>query len=195
MFMRKILLASQSPRRHDLLVKAGYHIETFPPKLSEILNKNLSLDDALIDIARQKWVAALAQYPELKQRTEVLLCSDTMVVDKGEALGKAKDREQAKSFLESMSGQAHEVKTSILLGIPKTGKYISGVYTTKVFFRSLKNEEIEDYLDSEEWIDKAGAYGIQGLAGNFVDKIDGSLDTVIGLPVEFLPDLLSRLEE
>lgn len=195
MFMRKILLASQSPRRRDLLVKAGYHIETFPPKLSEILNKNLSLDDALIDIARQKWVAALAQYPGLKERSEVLLCSDTMVVDKGGALGKAKDREEAKCFLESMSGQSHEVKTSILLGIPKTGKYISGVYTTKVHFRKLENKEIDDYLDSGEWTDKAGAYGIQGLAGSFVDKIDGSLNTVIGLPVEFIPELLARLEE
>lgn len=192
--MEKILLASQSPRRRELLVKAGYQIEIFPPKLSEILDKNLSLDRALIDLARQKWEAAITQYPELKSRQEILLASDTMVIHEGEALGKPKDREEAKEFLSSMSGKAHEVKTSVFLGIPKTMRTLSEVLTTKVWFKSLKEVQLEEYLDTEEWDDKAGAYGIQGKASEFVEKIEGSLNTVIGLPVEELSRLIASLK-
>lgn len=188
--MEKIVLASGSPRRKELLQKAGYQIEIFPPKLSETLDKNLSLDDALVDIARQKADACLAQFSGQFSLDLPVLASDTMVIFGGEALGKPKDRTQAKDFISMLSGQEHEVKTSILLKNFSTGRELTHVETTKVYFKKLTEKEIEDFLDTNEWTDKAGAYGIQGAAGKFVEKLDGSLDSVIGLPVEQVARLL-----
>lgn len=191
--MDRIILASQSPRRKELLEKAGYQIEIYPPKLSEILNKNLSLDRALIDIARQKTRAFAEQFSGQFDEKLPVLTSDTMVILDGEALGKPKDREQAKEYLFNMSGRSHEVKTAILLTNFSTDSEAEAIVTTKVYFKSLSEQEVEAYLDSMEWTDKAGAYGIQGKAKDFVQSLDGSLDNVIGLPIEVLPDLLEKL--
>lgn len=193
--MDKITLASQSPRRRMLLEKAGYQIEIFPPKLSETLDKNLSLDDALIDIARQKVQACYEQYSTDLSLDIPILGSDTMVVVDGEALGKPKDRSQAKAFIELLSGRSHEVKTSVLLKNFESNREVFKLETTLVFFRKLKEPEIEQFLDTEDWVDKAGAYGIQGPAGKFVERYDGSLENVIGLPVDILPELLRELKD
>lgn len=193
--MEKILLASQSPRRRDLLLAAGYQIEIFSPKLSETLDKNLSLDSALQALARQKWETAVAQFPVLRSRTEVLLSADTVVVLGDKLLGKPENRAQAKDYLQGLSGREHIVKTAICIGFPKTGQVLTDVCSTRVGFREISPEELLDYLDSGQWEDKAGAYGIQSQAGRFVVELDGSRNNVIGLPVENLPDYLQRLRQ
>lgn len=190
--MERIILASGSPRRRELLKKAGYQIEIFPPKLSETLDKNLSLDDALVDLARQKADACFEQYPGEFSLELPVLASDTMVIFGDRALGKPKDRAEAKSFIELLSDQVHQVKTSVLLKNFKTGVEVFHVETSHVRFRKLTDSEIENYLDQGEWTDKAGAYGIQGAASAFVEELDGSLDSVVGLPVEIVSILLER---
>lgn len=190
--MERILLASQSPRHSDLLKQAGYHIETFPPKLSEILNKNLSLDEAIISIARQKAEACEEQFAGLLPSEGVLLSADTLVALGEKILGKPENREQAKYFINMLSGCVHEVKTAVFLKNMKTLKSLSYVVTSRVEFKKIKDEEVEAYLDLGEWTDKAGAYGIQGAAGAFVVNLEGSLNNVIGLPVE---SLAAKLEE
>nr|BFD58301.1 Maf family nucleotide pyrophosphatase [Bdellovibrio sp. CKG001] len=190
--MKPLVLASESPRRKQLLSEAGFSFDVVPVKISEIPNKNLNVNEQILDIARRKARAAL---PLLKaSRTEpfIVLTADTEVIFGGGPLGKPQDREDAYRILRLLSGKYHEVLTAVCAVESSTGKELSHVETTKVYFKNLSDAEIWTYIDTGEPMDKAGAYGIQGQGRAFVERIEGPFDNVVGLPVEAVKNLLSK---
>jgi septum formation protein len=188
--MKTFVLASQSPRRKELLEKAGYKFYTFSVKISEFLDKNLMLDEAIQQIARQKAEACVEQIKPLNLQNILILSSDTVVVIDGEVLGKPQDQGQAFEYLRRLSGRTHEVKTSVCLLDSQTRKTISEIESSFVTFRNLSDKEIHDYILSGEPMDKAGAYGIQGAGGKFIAELKGNLDNVMGLPVQRVEKIL-----
>lgn len=188
----EFILASESPRRKELLEKAGFSFAVLPVKVSENLEKNLNLDEALQTLARKKAKAAQEQHKYLKSGNFLILAADTMVILDGHALGKPATKSEAEEILGRLSGQKHEVKTAICLLETSTQEIVTDLDTTAVYFRPILRQEILDYIATGEPMDKAGAYGIQGLGGKFVEKIEGQFDNVVGLPVEKVKLLLKK---
>ena len=201
-----IVLASASPRRRELLEKAGVTFRVHAVDADEELDERLAAEptEAVKKLAERKAAAAVQQLvtPDYEGVLAVI-GSDTMVVLRGEIFGKPHDASDAERMLRALSGCGHDVHTAVsvwLVNAP-AGDEVGLVYrtfvdTTYVYFRDLSEEEISAYIATGEPFDKAGAYGIQGAAGAFVDHIEGSLDTVIGLPAERLlrefPELGTR---
>lgn len=199
-----IVLASASPRRRELLEKAGVSFRVHAVDADESLTPDLVEEpvEAVKKLAERKAAAAVQQLvtPDYDGMLAVI-GSDTMVVLRGEIFGKPHDEADATRMLRALSGCGHDVHTAVsvwLVNAP-AGEDVGLVYrtfvdTTYVYFRDLTEEEITAYIATGEPFDKAGAYGIQGAAGAFVDHIEGALDTVIGLPAERLlrefPELL-----
>lgn len=194
--MKTLILASQSPRRTEILKNAKYHFVTFPVYVSEIPDKNLSLDEQIIDIARRKGLACLDQYTH-KHPTEVqncvIVCADTLVCLDEEPIGKPEDEEDAIQILKRLSGRDHQVKTAVVVIECDSKKITSHIETTDIAFKELTEKEILDYVKTGEPMDKAGAYGIQGLAKNFVQKIKGDYNNVVGLPLEAFEQMIQKL--
>ncbi len=186
----KLILASQSPRRKSLLEKAGFKFTILPANISETPNKNLNLDDQILQIALEKAEACLSQNNYLKSQNYLVLSADTMVIVDGVPYGKPSDREEAARFLRLLSGRGHLVKTGICLLNCRTFEQSKEITTTEVYFRNLVEAEIQEYISSGEPMDKAGAYGIQGLGGTFIEKFVGPFDNVVGLSMESLNKLL-----
>jgi len=193
---KKLILASQSPRRSEILIKAGYQFVSFPVYVSEIPNKNLSLDEQIIDIARRKACSAaqIMRDKGLDLNHSIILSADTMVCFKSKALGKPENEKMAFEYLSLLSGNQHQVKTAIYLLDLCTNENSSHIETTEVFFRKISDQEIHDYIRTKEPLDKAGAYAIQGLAGKFVLKFSGDFNNVVGLPLQALENLF-RLKQ
>ncbi len=186
----KLILASQSPRRRDLLIKAGIKFTILPANISETPDKNLSLDGQILKIAQDKAWACLEQNKQLKSQDNLILSADTMVIVDGVSFGKPKNTAEAESYLKLLSGRAHQVKTALCVVNCKTFEQASEITTTDVFFRPLSSEEIKNYVASGEPMDKAGAYGIQGLGGTFIENHQGSFDNVVGLSIDSFYRLL-----
>jgi septum formation protein len=191
MKQKKLILASQSPRRSEILKKAGYQFVPFPVYVSEIPNKNLSLDEQILDIARRKTKAVLdeARDKGLEFKNSVILTADTMVCFSGLALGKPETELMAFDFLKKLSANSHEVKTAVDLLDVSTGENVSHIETTKVYFRKITEQEIYDYIATKEPLDKAGAYAIQGIGAKFVEKFEGDFNNVVGLPLHAIEKL------
>jgi septum formation protein len=192
---RTLILASESPRRKDLLARAGFSFHVFSVKVSENLEKNLTVDEQILVIARRKAEASLKAYKSSKDEPFLMLSADTMVILDGEPLGKPANEEQAFDYLRRLSGRSHEVKTAVVLvegPVTSEGNLIvrQGLDTTQVYFRPMSDREIREYIATGEPLDKAGAYGIQGLGGNFVEKFVGAYDNVVGLPIDLVRRLL-----
>lgn len=199
--MTQLILASQSPRRIDLLSKLGLQFEVVPSDKEEIIPPGLSPEEVVLAIAEQKGEEVLSR---LSKRIEgedapfLILAADTLVVFEGDLLGKPSDREEAIKMLERLSGQTHIVHTGVVVfraektnnGLKKSS--INTVESSRVTFRPLTRAEIEAYVDTKEPMDKAGAYALQGIGAALVSKIDGSDSNVIGLPVARAVDLLRR---
>jgi septum formation protein len=190
--MLRLVLASASPRRRDLLKEAGYEFMIDPVKVSEIIDENLSPEAAVLDVARQKLEATLSLPKYSKQGNFLVLAADTMVFLDCKPLGKPKNPSQAEQYLVNLSAQTHSVITAVWL-FPTDGRpAVSQVVTTLVTFRKLSAEEIRAYVASGDPMDKAGAYGIQGAAKNFVSRVEGSTSNVVGLPMEALESLIKK---
>lgn len=188
--MKKIVLASQSPRRAEILKKAGYYFVSFPVFISEIPNENLSLDEQIIDIAKRKALACLDLCPD-KNPENIILASDTMVCLENFPIGKPENEQDAFNTLKNLSGKMHEVKTALVLLDQSTQEIVSHIETSQVFFKTLSDNEIWDYIKTGEPMDKAGSYGIQGLGGKFVDKFVGDFNNVVGLPLAALEKIFT----
>ncbi len=182
--MHELVLTSQSPRRKQILLERGYEFCIFPIEVSEILNENLNLPDRISDCAKQKVEAAAQSFKPLKSKDYLMLGADTVVVFQSKTLGKPKNEQDAVSILNQLSGQVHEVITGFCLFDLRKEHLILGHDCTRVRFRTLSQKEIIEYVDSGDPMDKAGAYGIQGTAKKFVEGFEGSLNNVIGLPIE-----------
>lgn len=187
----QLVLASGSPRRKQLLQFAQFHFRTDPVKISEIIKENLNPRDLLLDLAWQKAEAYLKQFNSLKSGDILLLTADTMVFLGEKHLGKPQNETEAVEFLNMLSGNTHSVLTGLCLFDTKTQTSVKEVEETKIHFRKLSSDEIREYVATGEPMDKAGAYGIQGLAGSFVEKVEGSWTNVVGLPMELLDKLLT----
>lgn len=173
-----LILASASPRRHELLLTAGIDHVVRPSHISEDRVSNETPVQFVQRIAEEK-ARAVACGP-----ADVVLGADTVVVLNGELFGKPVGQSDAIRMLRLLSGTSHQVYTGIcLLG---RGKPIVDVATTEVRFVNLADREIEDYVRSGEPLDKAGAYAIQGLASKFVSSITGCYHNVVGLPLSMV---------
>ncbi|MFN7728285.1 MAG: Maf family protein [Bdellovibrio sp.] len=183
MLIKEFVLASESPRRKSLLEEAGFHITVFPVKVSESLEKNLTVQAQIRAISQRKFVAAKTQWNRTKGQEALLLTADTMVVHKGQALGKPEDSDDAVNTLLRLSNEAHQVMTAITLGLSSRSESFDDLVTTDVFFNLISRQQAEAYVQTGEPMDKAGSYGIQGLGRQFVEKFVGPYDNVVGLPV------------
>lgn len=191
--MTPLVLASESPRRRELLKEAGFDFDVVPVKVSEIPNKNLNVNAQILDIAQRKARAAFDQLKSSRTGAFRVLSADTEVIFGGGPLGKPQNREDAYRILRLLSGNFHEVKTAVCIIDSTTHKEVSQIETTQIHFKKLSDEEIWTYIDTGEPMDKAGAYGIQGLGRQFVDHFEGPYDNVVGLPIAVVRKLLAEL--
>jgi septum formation protein len=182
---KNIILGSGSPRRKELLTQLGYSFQVRKANTDEIAPSHYNGSETAVFLAIQK---ADALKPTLQQ-DELLITADTEVWKDNIRFGKPDSIESAKEMLRSLSGESHDVITGICVCDQK--KTISLSVTTKVFFKTLSEEEIDHYTQVYQPLDKAGAYGIQewiGLIG--IEKIEGSYFNVVGLPVFELSEIL-----
>jgi septum formation protein len=191
-----IYLASQSPRRRELLLQIGIvhqviHVAVdesrFANEAAHAYVERLAREKAAAGWAFSKTDAIAAAMPPLP-----VLGADTVVVLNGEILGKPRDADDARAMLRRLSGQCHEVLTGV--SICGARGQIACISNTRVWFRDLDATEIEAYWATGEPCDKAGAYGIQGLAARFVERIEGSYSGVVGLPLFETDNLLRQYE-
>jgi len=180
----QIVLGSKSPRRVKLMRETGVPFVQIIPELEEEQFPGEPPYNFAERLARDK---ALSLLDRLESGQIVIAC-DTIVVLAGEVLGKPVDGEDAFRILSRLSGRRHVVCTALAIA-GKQGLMSSGYELTEVLFNSVSPEQIREYIDSGEPMDKAGAYGIQGMGAFLVDSIQGNLDTVIGLPRVLLNDL------
>lgn len=190
--MLKLILASQSPRRKDLLTQAGFKFTVLPVNISETPDKNLNLDQQILKIAEDKALACLNSNNHLKSKDFLILSADTMVIIDDSSLGKPSSPEEAHSYLRKLSNRTHLVKTGIHLLNCQNFDQIQEITTTKVFFRNLDELTIKNYVNTGEPMDKAGGYGIQGLGGMLVDHFEGPYDNVVGLSIDSLRSMLLK---
>lgn len=191
----KIILASQSPRRAEILKNAGFEFVSFPVNISEIPNENLSLDDQIIDIARRKSRACLVELEKQKISEGLVLSSDTMVCLDERPIGKPESEQDAFNTLKKLSGRTHLVKTSLVVFDLQKKQEVSHLETTEVIFKSLTDDQIRAYIQTGEPLDKAGSYAIQGLGAAFVEKFVGDYDNVVGLPLKAFKKIYDELCE
>jgi len=180
-----IILASQSPRRAQILKNIGIPFEVVPSVFEEDDYGNWDRGKTLHWNAVQKAGAVKAIYPH-----RAILAADTVVVLGARVLGKPNSKGDARRTLHLLSGQSHEVWTAMCYIPAGSQDERTAMCKTDVAFRSLSRDEIEAYLETGEPMDKAGSYGIQGIGGLFVRSIEGCYFNVMGLPVSLLWDLL-----
>ena len=180
----RLILASASPRRAELLRAAGYTFDVVVADVDESTRAGEAPAAYVRRLAADK--SAAVRIPDA-----IVLGADTTVVVDGEILGKPRDDEDLRAMLERLSGKTHQVLTGVSLrqGASEAGR----VETTSVVFRALTDEEIAWYVASGEGRDKAGGYAIQGLASRFIPSIAGSYSNVVGLPVACVEELLRSL--
>ena len=186
MIDKKIILASKSPRRKQLMTDLGVDFEIRIREVEEVYPNNLPAED----VAEYLAVLKSGPFDDL-QPGEVLVTSDTVVVVDDKVLGKPKSQEEAIEMIASMSGRAHEVISGVSL--KSIDKQVSFSVTTQVYFKPLKEEWIRYYVEKYQPLDKAGAYGIQEWIGQVgIDKIEGSFYNVVGLPTTELYEALDQ---
>ena len=183
----RLVLASRSPRRADLLTRAGYDFEVAPADIDERLLADETPAAHVRRLARQKVAHVARDHPE-----SIVLGADTVVVTDGVVLGKPADDGDAARMLGRLAGRTHEVLTGVALHTGNDQQ--CDVEATRVTFRELTGEEIAWYVGSGEPAGKAGAYAIQGRASRFVTRIEGSYTNVVGLPVSLVDRLLRAVQ-
>jgi septum formation protein len=181
----KLVLASASPRRAEILRNAGFAFEVFPTNVDESRFPGEGAKDYVLRLASSKARVAAEEIAKRGEQT-IVIGADTVVVLGSQILGKPESAEDARWMLRSLSGQSHEVLTGISLLSTPENQRASHVETTRVSFLPLSEADIRDYLATNEPFDKAGAYGIQGIAGRYIPRIEGCYFNVMGLPVSRL---------
>jgi septum formation protein len=180
-----LVLASQSPRRAELIGRLGLTFETLPADIDERYLSGETPPQHAERLSREKALKIAADRPDA-----LVVGSDTIVVIDGEVLGKPRDRDHAIEMLTRLSGREHEVCTGV--AVAHRGRVESGLERVKVRFRVLDGRACERYVDTGEPMDKAGAYGIQGFGSALVEGIQGDYFAVMGLPVVRMLELIER---
>lgn len=179
------ILASQSPRRKEILEMLGVDFTIIPAKNEAEIPSNMPIKYGVTQVAYLKAREVFHLHPE-----STVLGADTVVVIGNEILGKPKDKQEAYSMLKKLSGKTHQVMTGVAL--IKKGKTVMFSEQARVTFASLTDEEINDYIETGEPFDKAGSYAVQGKSAKFVKKIDGDYYAVVGLPCQKLYQALKN---
>jgi septum formation protein len=185
----RLTLVSNSPQRANLLREAGYDFDIVSPAYGEPTRRPGHLTPAQFaqSLAFFKAASVADRYPD-----RLLLGADTIVVADGQIFGKPADRDDARRMLSILTRVPQQVITGVALLAPARDKRVIADDVTVVYMRPMTDAELESYLDSEAWRDKAGAYGLQAGADAFIDRIEGSYSNVIGLPMELLARLLKQ---
>lgn len=183
-----IVLASKSPRRKELLRLLDLDFQIITADIDETMDPSLPVTD---EVARLSYDKAAAIKPQVSDDT-IIISADTIVELDGKIMGKPKDKNDAFNMLKNLSGNTHNVLSGIT--VMQGEKNISKTVITEVHFRTLTDEEINAYIDTNEPMDKAGAYGIQGRGSKFVEKINGDYFNVVGLPICTLSLMLKEFD-
>ena len=183
-----IILASKSPRRRELLSALGYDFEIHTKETDEGLPEGMHPKVGVEILSVRKAMAVLCDFCD----SDYIIASDTLVEIDGEPLGKPIDEADAVRMLMRLSGNPHRVHSGV--AVLHNGKIYSGSDTSTVIFRPFDESEAHAYVMTGEPMDKAGAYGIQGLGGRLVDKVEGEIDTIVGLPCKLLKKLMAEAE-
>ena len=185
--VQSLVLASQSPRRKELLEILGIPFTIVASTIDETPRVGESPEGYVIRVAREKATEVASRVTG-----SVILSADTVVTIDGEILGKPADRRDAIRMLALLSAREHQVYTAVCLIDQARGQTREGIERTAVWFKTLTEVEIRNYVDRENVMDKAGAYAIQGFASVFIPRIEGSYSNVMGLPLALVYDLLLR---
>lgn len=190
--INRIVLASGSPRRYELLSQLGYPFEVIVPQVEELRLSRESPEDYVKRLSKEKALAAkaLLEHMDGNAQDTIFIGSDTIVVSGLQVMEKPVDLADAQRMLTLLSNGSHQVMTAVTLAKNDTFKTV--LVITDVWFKSLSAEEIKEYWDSGEPQDKAGSYAIQGIGGKFVIRIDGSYHAVVGLPLFETEQLLQE---
>lgn len=181
----RLILASASPRRHELLKGLGLSFEVFPSDVDEIFQAGETPRGHVLRLCQEKTKTAALLHPDA-----FVLGADTIVVIDGEVLGKPASPAEAERMLERLSGRLHKVFTGFCLANRERKVEISRVVESEVLFREITADELAWYTQSDEPYDKAGAYAVQGMGALFIKEIRGSYTNVMGLPLCEVVDVL-----
>ncbi|MBI4383907.1 MAG: septum formation protein Maf [Nitrospinae bacterium] len=181
---RKLILASQSPRRAELLKRIERDFDVFPSSVEEVLDPDRSPMENAVDLAREKARRVADRY-----RGCFVVGADTLVTLGGRILGKPSDMNDARGILRFLSGREHQVVTGVAV-VNDRGEIFADAETSAVSIKPLTEDEIDRYIDTGEPMDKAGAYAIQGAGSFMVESYRGSFSNIVGLPLETLDRLL-----
>jgi len=185
---KRIILASQSPRRHELIKKLNIEFDVILPTFEEKLSSDDYSDEIIKNLSLSKAISVL----ENKISNSLVISADTVVVFENKIFGKPKDEKHAKEMLQKLSDNTHFVVTAVSVINSDTKKSITKLTKTYVTFQKLSDELIDKYIKEKRPLDKAGAYGIQEMGTEFIKKVDGELDNVIGLPTKTLKIILEE---
>jgi len=183
--MRKIILASASPHRRELLEKLGLQFEVIPGNEEENIDVTIAPHKLAQELSYKK-SRAVAD----KNKNALVIAADTFIVFQGKVMGKPLTDSEAYAMLKTLNGKSHKVITGFTIIDTENGKTLSHSVETKIYMKSLSPAEIDNYVKSREPLDKAGAYAIQGLGAVIIEKIAGDYSNVVGLPLNALSESL-----
>lgn len=194
--MNKIILASASPRRRELLSQIGLEFEVMPGNMEEITKSQIP-SQMVMELSEGKAMDIFEKLPKEEQVSSIVIGADTIVAFEEQIMGKPENRSRAVEMLSCLQGNTHQVYTGVtLVGRKETGKElfkVSFFERTDVTMYPMSREEIEIYVDTGEPMDKAGAYGIQGRCAAFIKEIKGDYNNVVGLPIGRLYQEMKKL--
>jgi septum formation protein len=182
-----LVLASQSPRRRELLSILGHEFSVVPSSIDETPTPGENPEDYAVRVARDKGMEVASRVSH-----SIVLSADTVVTLDNEILGKPSDKNDAVRMLRKLSGREHSVYTAVTLINQSKQETLEGLDRTRVWFKTMTDEQILDYIRRENVYDKAGAYAIQGYAGVYIPRIEGNYFNVMGLPLPLVHELLCR---
>jgi septum formation protein len=184
-----LVLVSASPRRRKILTEAGVKFESMEPSADETIHTELSPDKLVMELAQRKVESAV------KDNLRAYLACDTIVVLGNKILTKPDNEADALRILKLLAGQEHSVFSGLALFDSRHGQCFEDFEESRVRFNHVTEQQLLDYIATGEPLDKAGAYGIQGMGGFLVDSVEGNIDNVVGLPMQALERLAARLRE
>ncbi|CEH33107.1 Maf family protein [Romboutsia lituseburensis] len=182
-----IILASASPRRKEILENTNTKFEIIKSEIDEVILDNELPSQVVMRLAFEKSIDIALKHPD-----SLVIGADTVVVLNNNILGKPKDSSDAFNMIKQLSGKTHQVITGISLINLNANQKIIDYVVSNVKFKNLSEEDIKDYIQTNESLDKAGAYGIQGFGAMLVEEIQGDYFNIVGLPISRLSDLLKK---
>ncbi|WAM30662.1 Maf family protein [Caldicellulosiruptor naganoensis] len=190
--MKKVILASSSPRRIELLKQFGIKFEIIPSNVDEVISHDLTPEENVKNLAKKKGEEVLKRLGETA-KDSLIISADTVVFIEGTILGKPSDEKQAFYMLKKISGKRHTVYTGVCVIDASKNHILADFEKSYVYIKQMSDEEILRYIQTGEPFDKAGAYAIQGFGSLIVEKIEGCFYNVVGLPLYKLNTMLQKL--